>query len=202
MDYNNCQHIFIITYHIYGGIMFLRDLKISNIGKNLKDYRISQGKTQKDMADLLEIGYQNYSTMERGLYQPSLKKLLEICDILHLTPNDLLLEGREFDDFKKERLERMDNNIIDMIDTMHIIEEQRAAAAVAHSLLDYDTELFHLNTIYNIVNTNYEAEPNQNFKTMVDALYYNYINNWIKKFSNTAFKELYDKKFQEELDKK
>ncbi len=182
--------------------MFLRDLKISNIGKNLKDYRISQGKTQKDMADLLEIGYQNYSTMERGLYQPSLKKLLEICDILHLTPNDLLLEGREFDDFKKERLERMDNNIIDMIDTMHIIEEQRAAAAVAHSLLDYDTELFHLNTIYNIVNTNYEAEPNQNFKTMVDALYYNYINNWIKKFSNTAFKELYDKKFQEELDKK
>lgn len=53
--------------------------KIENIGKNLKDYRISQGKTQKDMADLLEIGYQNYSTMERGLYQPSLKKYLKFA---------------------------------------------------------------------------------------------------------------------------
>lgn len=72
--------------------------KIENIGKNLKDYRISQGKKQTSMADLLGMNYQNYSKMERGVYQLSLEKLLEICEILHLTPNDLLVGECEPDD--------------------------------------------------------------------------------------------------------
>ena len=78
--------------------------KIENIGKNLKDYRISQGKKQTSMADLLGMNYQNYSKMERGVYQPSLGKLLEICGILGLTPNDLLVGERKPDGLERSKV--------------------------------------------------------------------------------------------------
>ena len=86
--------------------MFLRDTKTTHIAQNLKEYRISHNLKQTEMADLLKMNYQNYSKMERGVYQPSLDKLLEICDILMLTPNDLLQEGRSFDEYKQEYIEK------------------------------------------------------------------------------------------------
>lgn len=180
--------------------MFIREQNIGNIAKNLKNYRISHNKKQTEMADILKMNYQNYSKMERGVYQPSLEKLLEICDTLHLTPNDLLLEGRNFDDFKKEHLEEMDNNVIDMLDTMHIIEEQRAAAAAAHCINDYSAERFNLDVIFHILIK--DDETNQNYKKMIDTLYYDYINNYIKKFSDQTFQKFYEKKLQEELERR
>ena len=52
--------------------MFLRDTKTTHIAQNLKEYRISHNLKQTEMADLLKMNYQNYSKMERGVYQPSL----------------------------------------------------------------------------------------------------------------------------------
>ncbi|MBF2471609.1 hypothetical protein IA868_00345 [Listeria welshimeri] len=69
--------------------------------------------------------------MERGVYTPSLNKLLEICNILNVTLNDFLLESRDFDDYKKENFETLDSNIFDMTQTMKIVEEERANALLA-----------------------------------------------------------------------
>lgn len=112
---------------------------------------MDHNKKQTEMADLLHINYQNYSKMERDVYHPSLEKLIEICDILYITPNDLLLEGRDFDDYKKEYLEKMDAEIIGMLDIMHIIEEERATASIAHTMGDYVEENIHLQLIYDIL---------------------------------------------------
>lgn len=64
--------------------------RIQNFPENLKKYRQKRGKKQTEMAVMLGMNYQNYSKMERGCYKPSLGKLLEICDTLWVTPNDLL----------------------------------------------------------------------------------------------------------------
>ena len=45
---------------------------VKNISVNLKHYRVTHNKRQMEMAEMLEMNYQNYSKMERGCYQPSL----------------------------------------------------------------------------------------------------------------------------------
>lgn len=69
---------------------------VKNISLNLKHYRLIHGKKQMEMAEILEMNYQNYSKMERGCYQPSLRKFLEVCNRLCVTPNELLeISGKE-----------------------------------------------------------------------------------------------------------
>lgn len=60
------------------------------IGGNIRRCRMQRGAKQTDFAKLLDMDYQNYSKMERGIYFPSLSKLLYICLILEKTPNELL----------------------------------------------------------------------------------------------------------------
>lgn len=63
---------------------------VKNIPINLKKYRLENHKKQIEMAVSLEMNYQNYSKMERGCYKPSLQKFVEVCEKLHVAPNDLL----------------------------------------------------------------------------------------------------------------
>lgn len=68
---------------------------VKNISVNLKHYRVTHNKRQMEMAEMLEMNYQNYSKMERGCYQPSLRKFLEVCNRLCVTPNELLEISRK-----------------------------------------------------------------------------------------------------------
>ena len=68
---------------------------VKNISLNLKHYRLIHGKKQMEMAEILEMNYKNYSKMERGCYQPSLRKFLEVCNRLCVTPNELLEISRK-----------------------------------------------------------------------------------------------------------
>ena len=63
---------------------------VKNIPANLKKYRLEHHKKQVEMAAFLEMNYQNYSKMERGYYKPSLQKFVEVCEKLHITPDNLL----------------------------------------------------------------------------------------------------------------
>lgn len=56
--------------------------------------------------------------LERGVYTPSLDKLLDICERLNITPNELLLEGGTYEDYKKEVFETVDNNILAITDVI------------------------------------------------------------------------------------
>ncbi|MDM5186789.1 helix-turn-helix transcriptional regulator [Bacillus sp. DX4.1] len=170
--------------------------KISNIAKNLKDYRLQEGMTQKDFVSLLEMNPQNYSKLERGVYTPSLEKLLEICDILHLTPNDLLMDGREYEEFKAEVFDSFDDSIIDLVGTIKTVKEQRAKAIFAKNRGNEKEERIHLDFIIGMF-----AWKNEHYWGIADYLYRKHIkkdlDNVSKKISNRLVEKMEEDYFNE-----
>lgn len=166
----------------------IRKKSIANIAKNIKEIRLQQGLKQKDFADLLEMNYQNYSKMERGVYTPSLDKLLDICSILYISPNDLLLEGREFDNYKKQIFENLDASIVDITDTMKTVEQERMKALIAKKDKNEKAERASLNAIIGMF-----AWRNEHYWEIADFLYYKKLNEYIKKSSDSTLKELMEK---------
>lgn len=154
----------------------------NNISKNLKNYRKQHHMKQTDMAKELDMHYQNYSQLERNVYTPSLEKILDICNRLNLSPNDLLLDGRDYDDYKKQYLEKLDSDVIDVLDRMQTIEQLRAEAKVARlqgnkeaekAVLDQIIQIFYWGTL-------------PQMRELADLLYYNDLNNRIKKISEAT----------------
>lgn len=165
--------------------MFTRSRDLSNISVNIKEYRLRHNLKQKEIAELLEMNHQNYSKLERGLYTPSLEKFLEICDILCLTPNDLLLEGKAYDDYKQEVFETLDVNVLNIIDIMKIVEEERAKAKKAKNERDEKSERFHLDKVIGIF-----AWTNEHMWEVADYLYYKALNKYIKKASDSLLADM------------
>jgi transcriptional regulator with XRE-family HTH domain len=112
------------------------------------------------------MNYQNYSKMERGVYTPSLDKLLDICERLHITPNELLLEGRTYEDYKKEVFESVDNNILDITDVIKRVEELRVKALLAKKAGDEEQERWYLDFIIGMY-----AWTNEHYWEIADYLY-------------------------------
>lgn len=158
---------------------------MSNIAKNIKEYRISHKMKQTEQAELLEMNYQNYSKLERGVYIPSLDKLLDICDILVITPNDLLLAGREADDLRKETFEKLDDSIVNIADTMKIVEDLRAKAVIARENHDEKLERAYLDQIMQIY-----AWKNEDYWELTDYLYYKHLNERIRKAFDKTLKDM------------
>lgn len=165
--------------------ILLRGKNVSNIAKNIKEYRISHDMKQTEMAELLEMNYQNYSKLERGVYIPSLDKLLDICDILVITPNDLLLAGREADDLRKETFEKLDDSIVDIADTMKVVEDLRAKAVIARENGDEKLERAYLDQIIQIY-----VWKNEDYWELADYVYYKKMDELIKKASDKTLKAL------------
>lgn len=175
--------------------MIFRRTDISNIGKNIKDYRQKNNLTQAQLANILDMHRQTYSQLERGVYTPSLEKVLEMCSILKITPNDLLLDGREFDDYKQEIFEEMDASILDMIETMKIVEKLRSDATMAHNEGDYEGEKESLKEVIRLFAK--EDKYNEIYWKIADFLYYDYINGRIRKYSNNTHDRLVSKRMAE-----
>ena len=53
----------------------------------LKEYRIKEGFTQEEMAELLNISWRQYQRIETGKGTPSLETFIDIIEILKI-PND------------------------------------------------------------------------------------------------------------------
>lgn len=166
-------------------ILRLEKRNVSNIGKNLKAYRLELGATQKEFADELNINHQNYSKMERGIYTPSLEKLLEICNSLRITPNDLLLDNREYDEYKQEIFRELDEDILDLMREMKVVEEIRAKALKAKREGNKKLEEQYLADIIGL----YVVGGVGSWE-MADALYYNRLDKLIKRTSSKVLKEL------------
>ena len=58
--------------------------------------------------------------MERGVYQPSLGKLLEICGILGLTPNDLLVGERKPDGLERSKVGAWEREGVERIPSLFV----------------------------------------------------------------------------------
>ncbi|HYH95717.1 helix-turn-helix transcriptional regulator [Hyalangium sp.] len=60
------------------------------LGANIRKARTRQGITQEQMAELLEMSPEVYGRMERGLIFPRVERLLDICEKLGVSSDQLL----------------------------------------------------------------------------------------------------------------
>ena len=60
------------------------------IGSRIRAYRLERGITQEDLAFQINTSAAYVSSIERGIKKPSLEKLSEIADVMHVTVNDFL----------------------------------------------------------------------------------------------------------------
>ena len=59
------------------------------IGNNLKYARKAQGLTQKQVADKFFMTQQQYSRFETGRFELNYQQIIDLCQFLDITPNDL-----------------------------------------------------------------------------------------------------------------
>jgi len=65
-----------------------------DFSNKLKEYRLSKGLTQQDMALWLEMTVRGYRNYELGAREPNLSFLIKLADILDVSLDCLV--GREF----------------------------------------------------------------------------------------------------------
>ncbi len=63
-----------------------------HIGKQIKMLRMAQKMSQKDLAERMDITYQQVQKYETGLNRISVSRLWQLCNIFSITP-DFLFEG-------------------------------------------------------------------------------------------------------------
>ncbi|WP_040975561.1 helix-turn-helix domain-containing protein [Necropsobacter massiliensis] len=63
------------------------------IGKTIAKYRQQSGFTQEQVAEILEIGNEAVSRMERGIIIPNAVRLIELAEIFNCTVADLIGES-------------------------------------------------------------------------------------------------------------
>lgn len=59
------------------------------LDKKMKNYRVSSGISQKDMAAKLELSVPSYSNYENGYSEPPMEIILKFCEILNISVSDL-----------------------------------------------------------------------------------------------------------------
>lgn len=149
------------------------------IGNNLKWYRSEYGMTQKEFANKIGMNMQNYSQTERGLYKPSLDKLMEIAKEINVSPNQLLLE-RTNDKVIKDKFEDTQYRIDFIKSRMNAFEPMRKKAYDAKKMGDTEEEeKCLLDIIMQLMNTNEQRWD------VADYLYYKSLNEEILKASKS-----------------
>lgn len=95
------------------------------LGKNIQRKRKSKNYTQDTLADLLKIDRTSISKYEHGENGAmGINLLVEFCDALDTTPNELLWEDEKWETSEKyKELSEDSKKLIDaMIDKMFILE--------------------------------------------------------------------------------
>ena len=59
------------------------------IGNNIKAARKSKKLTQKEVAKHLYMTQQQYSRFENGVYELNYAQILQLCEFLDITPNEV-----------------------------------------------------------------------------------------------------------------
>lgn len=70
--------------------------KLSNaaqLGQVLATLRVSCGRTQEQVAELLDVDVETISRMERGATWPTLPRLLSLADLYNVSVSSLLQQG-------------------------------------------------------------------------------------------------------------
>lgn len=83
-----------------GRLMLISNLK--TIGVCLRTQRKKLGMTQAEVAEAALLSDRAYADIERGISNPRLETFLKICNVLQITPNDILFEKEEYNSPNKE----------------------------------------------------------------------------------------------------
>lgn len=62
----------------------------TEVGRRLKESRMSSGLTQREVSERLGIVLQQYQTYESGRYQMDYDKIIRVCKILNVSADYLL----------------------------------------------------------------------------------------------------------------
>jgi len=73
--------------------MLISDLKI--IGSNFRKYRKKLGMTQAQVAEASNLSDRAYADIERGISNTRLETFIKICNVLHITPNEILVDDTD-----------------------------------------------------------------------------------------------------------
>lgn len=68
-------------------------LNYSLIGMRLRECRKNKHLTQERIAELTELSAQHISGIERGSAQVSLPALVRLCNVLDVTPDEILMDS-------------------------------------------------------------------------------------------------------------
>lgn len=75
--------------------MLIFDLNV--VGNNLYKVRKVNGLTQSEVAEKAELSDRTYADIERGNTMMRVDTLLKICNALHITPNDILVDDNRIE---------------------------------------------------------------------------------------------------------
>ena len=62
------------------------------IGNKLLQIRKRMGLTQADVAEAAGLSERTYADIERGTVNMRIETILRICNVLHITPNEIMTE--------------------------------------------------------------------------------------------------------------
>lgn len=82
-----------------------------NIGRFIANCRKDQGLTQAQLAEKLDITYKTVSKWECGKGLPDASRMIDLCNILNITVNDLL-SGEKID--RKNYINQVNVNLVEL----------------------------------------------------------------------------------------
>ena len=82
------------------------------------------GLSQKEFSEQTGISQSTISDWKRKKTNPSADKILKICEVLHITPNELLAEGTVHDDGRMDYVFAMNKDEEVVLDQLVVLEVQ------------------------------------------------------------------------------
>lgn len=74
------------------------------IGNKLLAIRKRLGMTQAEVAEAAGLSDRTYADIERGTVNMRIETILRICQVLHITPDEILTEDRTPETIRQEQL--------------------------------------------------------------------------------------------------
>lgn len=82
--------------------MLVHDFR--KIGNKMLHIRKRLGLTQSELAEIAGVSDRTYADIERGSVNMRMETALKICEVLHVTPNEIFTEENTPLDIKQEEL--------------------------------------------------------------------------------------------------
>lgn len=74
------------------------------IGNKLLAFRKRMGLTQAEVAEKADVADRTYADIERGTVNMRIDTILKICEVLHITPDEILTEDSPSNTSRAEEL--------------------------------------------------------------------------------------------------